>query len=82
MTSRHSDLPRVQCAFIRIKPENKQIGLEGRINSQVDKIVLFTYFESSSYSLCTKSGWFKAVLRYYDTANMLIYSNKAGRPNM
>ena len=28
------------------------------------KTVLFTYFESSSYSLCTKSVWFKTVFKW------------------
>ena len=62
MTSRHSGLPRIQCAFIRIKPENKYFW-RAELILKLTKAVLFTYFESSSYSLCTKRVWFKAVFK-------------------
>ena len=64
MTSKGSDLKRVDSALIRIKEENKQIRLKDRIILKLTRIVLFIYyFESSSCSLCTNRFWFKTVFK-------------------
>ena len=63
MTSKHSGLPRVQCALIHIKPEKNKYVWRAELFLKLTKTAFFTYFKSSSYSLCTISVWFKAVLK-------------------
>ena len=41
MTPKQSGLSRLRCALIRIKPENKQVRLEGRISSHIDQNCTF-----------------------------------------
>ena len=44
MMSKRLALARIQCALIRIIPDNKQIHLEGGIDSQIDKNCTFGIF--------------------------------------
>ena len=71
MTSRHSGLPRVQCALIRIKPENKQTRLEGRINTQID--------QNCNFLLISKAVLTVYALKVFKTVFKPGYSNCVGR---
>ena len=56
--TKHPAQARFKCALIGMKTVDKY-ALSAELFLELTKIVNFIYFERSSYSLCTRSIWFK-----------------------